>query len=151
MILKNTISLINWPIQPSLGIGILSPLSIGTRPDFSWDFDSFSILSRFFSRIGWYISNLVESEWWDILSSISVSVSIWAFLLNVSSKCNCFNPDLKLNRCLVWHLMKFILTREIQDKTCQKEEVLQQENTNRLWSLAILVTEDLKGRHLCST
>ena len=46
---------------------------------------------------------------------------------------------------------EIILTREIQDKSCQKEKELQPDNTKLLWSLAILVPEDLKGRHLYST
>ena len=78
-------------IHPSLGMGIFSPLSIGIRSFFSLN-GSVRIFFKFSPKIGWNMSNLVDSEWCEILSKISDSV--WASLLNCFN-CKFFNPDLE--------------------------------------------------------
>lgn len=90
------------------------------------------------------MSNLVDREWWDILSNISVSVSIWGSLLCCFSKCNCFNSDLKIVLiliCCVLLLMLLFWPRESKTKFVRERKCCH-EKTQNLHIHELLVTEE---------
>ena len=106
-------------IHPSLGMGIFSPLSIGIGSFFSWT-GSVKIFFKLFPKIGWNMSNLVDSEWCEIFSKISLSGSVWASLLKCFN-CKFFNPDLEFK---VFLFFKVITCLCLSDQGNPKQKLL---------------------------